>query len=56
MLEIDEQMKYLSDKYNLFHKELFYIEIDGKKPFEEVESDGTKMYAYNMFNIVIALK
>ncbi len=56
MLEIDEQMKYLSDKYNLFHKELFLYRNRWKKPFEEVESDGTKMYAYNMFNIVIALK
>lgn len=49
-------MKYLSDKYNIIHKELFSYRNGWKKPFEEVESDGTKIYAYNMFNIVIALK
>lgn len=56
LLKIDEQMKYLSDKYNLIHKELFSYRNGWKKPFEEVESDGTKMYASHMFNIVIALK
>lgn len=56
LLKIDEQMKYLSDKYNIIHKELFSYRNGWKKPFEEVESDGTKIYAYNMFNIVIALK
>ena len=37
-------------------KQIFTYRNKWKKPFEEVESDGTKMYASHMFNIVIALK
>lgn len=37
-------------------KQIFSYRKKWKKPFEEVESDGTKMYASHMFNIVIALK
>lgn len=37
-------------------KQIFTYRNKWKKPFEDVESDGTKMYASHMFNIVIALK
>lgn len=37
-------------------KQIFTYRNKWKKPFEEVESDGTKMYASHMFNIVVALK
>ena len=37
-------------------KQIFTYRKKWKKPFEYVESDGTKMYASHMFNIVIALK
>lgn len=37
-------------------KQIFTYRKKWKKPFEYVESDGTKMYVSHMFNIVIALK
>lgn len=36
--------------------QIFTYRNKWKKPFEEVESDGTKMYASHMFSIAIALK
>lgn len=56
LLKMGEQVEYLSNKFNFIHKELFSYRNGWKKPFEKVESDGTKMYASHMFNIVIALK
>ena len=53
----ENNKKSLINFYNLLNrKQIFTYRNKWKKPFEEVESDGTKMYASHMFNIVIALK
>ncbi|WP_096736847.1 hypothetical protein [Brachyspira sp. G79] len=54
MKDIDSVYKKL-DSVKKFRNTFSYR--NGKKaPFNEIESDGTKIYAFHMFNIVTSLK
>lgn len=50
-------MQEITNKNNkLDFKKAFSYRNGKKAPFDEIESDGTKIYAFHMFNIVTALK
>ena len=59
IISLMENLEALGDKnYNAIKKRKKAISYrNGKKaPFDEIESDGTKIYAFHMFNIVTSLK
>ncbi|WP_302279758.1 AAA family ATPase [Brachyspira pilosicoli] len=59
IISIIKNLEFLSSKNDNFikkRKKAISYRNGKKAPFDEIESDGTKIYAFHMFNIVTALK
>ena len=59
IIAILKNLEFLSSKNNDFikkRKKVISYRNGKKAPFDEIESDGTKIYAFHMFNIVTSLK
>ncbi|EKV56663.1 abortive infection protein [Brachyspira hampsonii 30446] len=59
IISIIKNLEFLSSKNNDFikkRKKVISYRNGKKAPFDEIESDGTKIYAFHMYNIVKSLK